>query len=267
MKFEGPELIKIKRNPKVGYFGLVSYTKSVTVLTCQLGAKGGFNTGITEDEERYFEKALDLKPNELTKHSKWWGETFNVEHPFRLFNDKKTEIVLDNPLNQLKYKVLLAHTDVANSEIGRSKPGILFYIDDEELKAKEELKTLNFELEGMKLILSLTGEEKKGALRLFGKSGLDLMSDDVASAHLMQEMKKNPKTFFDIITDKEIKGKMFVQELVERKLIKRSGNYYVHGDDTIANSTEECVQFFNNPKNQSVKLSLEGKLKKSKKTE
>mgnify|MGYP000996367177 CR=1 FL=1 len=70
---------------------------------------------------------------------------------------------------------------------------------------QDNTKTLNFELEGMKLILSLTGEEKKGALRLFGKSGLDLMSDDVASAHLMQEMKKNPKTFFDIITDKEIK--------------------------------------------------------------
>ncbi|NCX29356.1 MAG: hypothetical protein EBX20_12000, partial [Rhodobacterales bacterium] len=65
MKFEGPKSVKIKKCPKVGYFGLVSYPKSVTTIGCQLGSKGGYNTGLTEDEERYFEKALDLQPNQL----------------------------------------------------------------------------------------------------------------------------------------------------------------------------------------------------------
>jgi len=58
---------------------------------------------------------------------------------------------------------------------------------------------------------------------------------------------------------------MFIYELLERKLLKRTGNYFIHNEDTIANSTDECVQYFNDPKNQSVKLALETKLKKSKK--
>lgn len=265
MKFEGPSEVKIKKSPKVGYFGIISYPKSVTTIGCQLDLKGGFKSGLTEEEERYYEKELNLQPNQLSKHSKWWGDVFNVEYPIRLNNTKTTELVLDNSINQLKYKVLLAHSDVANSDADKNKPGVSFYIVDEEAKAKEELKTLNFELEGMKYVLGLTSEEKKGALRLFGKSGLDEMSDDISSAQLMQEMKKDPKKFFDIVTDKELKTKMFIYELLERKLLKRTGNYFIHNEDTIANSTDECVQYFNNPKNQSVKLALETKLKKSKK--
>lgn len=265
MKFEGPKSVKIKKCPKVGYFGLVSYPKSVTTIGCQLGSKGGYNTGLTEDEERYYEKALDLQPNQLNKHSKWWGDVFNVEYAIRLNNTKTTELIMDNPVNQLKYKVLLAHTDVANSELEKSKPGVQFFIDDEELKAKEELKTLNFELEGMKLIIGFTPDEKKGALRLFGKIGLDTMSEDVASSYLMQEMKRDPKKFFDIVTDKEMKTKMFISELSERKILTRTGNMFKYGDDIIANSTPECVEYLNDPKNQSVRLALETKLKKHKK--
>jgi len=260
-----PTVIKIKRNPKAGYFGLFAYPKSVTTLSCQISKTGGFNTGLTEDEERFYEKALDLKPNELNKHSKWWGEVFNVIYAIRLFNTKTTELVLDNPVNQLKYKVLLAHSDVALNELERNRPGIMFYIDDEEAKAKSELKTLNFELEGMKLILSLNPDETKGALRLFGKAGLDLMSTSTAQAQLMQEMKKDPKKFFEIMTDDDLKNKMFIQELVEKKILTRKGNYYFNGDDRIAGSTEECVSYLKDINNQTLKLSFETRLKKGKK--
>ncbi len=268
MEFQGPELVKIRRNPKVGYFGIVSYPNSVTTICCQIGNKGAYNTGLSPEEEAYYESKLSsigVKPGDLGKHSKWW-EYFNTElGGIRLFNTKATELMLDNEINQLKYKVLLANDKVAKSEIERNKPGIQFYIDDEEAKAKDELKTLNFELEGMKLILELTPEEVKGSLRLFGKAGLDLMSTSTSQAQLMQEMKKNPKNFFDIMKDKDLSTKMFVQELVERKLITRKGNYYIHGDDTIANTTNEAVEYFNDSKNQSVKLALETRLKKLKK--
>jgi len=263
-KFEGPESIEIKRNPKVGYFGLVSYPKSTTTLSCQIG-KRGYNTGLNPEEETYYEKKLDLKPGELSKNSKWWGEVFNVDHAIRLFNTKTTQLFLDDPISQLRYKVLLAHTDVANSELERTKPGIVFYIDDKEAKAKEELKAINFELEGMKLILSLTPDEVRGTLRLFGKPSTDLMSTDVCQAQLMQEMKKNPKMFFDIITDKELKNKIFIYELLEKKVLTRKGNSIKYGDDTIANSINEASEWINDIKNQSTVLALQTKLKKTKK--
>lgn len=265
MEFNGPEVVKIKRCAKPGYFGISAYPKSVTVLSCQINSKGGYNTGLTPEEERFYENELNLKPQELNKNSKAFWEKFNDENSIRLFNNKTTEIVLDNPINQIKYKILLAHSDVANSEIEKNKPGVTFYIHDEEARAKVELQTLNFELEGMKLILGLTPEEVKGSLRLFGKNGTDLMSADSAQLQLMQEMKKDPKNFFNVITDKELRTKIFIYELLERKLLTRKANSIKYGDDTIASSINECVEYFNDIKNQTERLTLESKLKKLKK--
>ncbi len=264
VKFSGPQLVKIKRVAKAGYFGIASYAKSVTVLSCQL-SKSGFRTGLTPEEETYYEQQLNLKPGELGRHSKWWGETFNTNTPIRLKNTKTNELILDNPLAQIKYKVMLEHDKIAKSEIEKNLPGKVFFIDDEEAKSKAELAVTNFKYEGMKLVFKMTPEQKKSALRLFGKKGLDTITEDMSSAQLMQEMEKDPKQFFDIMTDKEIETKGFIHELLEKSLIKRKGNTYTHGEDIIANSTEEAVTFFNDMKNQTVKQSLQSRLAKLKK--
>lgn len=263
MKFEGPEMVKIKNAMKAGYFGISSYAKSVTTLGCEL-SKTGFKTGLTPDEEAYYETELALKPGELNKHSKWWDK-FNEEHPIRLHNTKTTELILDNPINQLKYKALLASSKVANSEIEKKKPNILFYIDDGEAKAKSEIELFNYEFEGMGLIHKMSPEEKRSTLRLFGKKGTDTISEMVMNAALVLELKKDPKEFVETISDKDVAIKALILELVEKKLLTRKGNYYLHGDDTIANSTDECVEYFNDIKNQSVKLTLTSRLNKLKK--
>ncbi len=264
IEFDGPKVVKVKRTGRAGVFGLLSYEKSTTTLGCEI-AKSGFNTGLTKEEETYFEDKLNLKPGELSKHSKWWNEVFNTEHNLRFKNTKTNELILDNPINQLKYKVLLANTKVANSELEKNKPGIVFYIDNVEAKAKAEIQQLNFELEGMKLIVKATPDEKKSFLRLFGKIGIEDMSDDNLSSQLYLELKKDPKNFFDIMTDKELRVKAFIKELEEYKLIRRTGNYYKHNDDTIATSTDEAVAYFNDIKHQDVKLVLETSLTKIKK--
>jgi hypothetical protein len=73
---------------------------------------------------------------------------------------------------------------------------------------------------GYKLITKLTPEEKKGALRLLGtikESGVtvDDMTEDMASNQLFIALEKDPKNFFDIMTDKELKTKAWIYELVE----------------------------------------------------
>lgn len=266
MKFEGPEVVKIKNAAKTGYFGISSYAKSVTTLGCEMSHKGGyFKTGLTEDEERYYEEQLKLEKGMLNKHSKWWSEVFNVVHPIRLNRTKSTELILDNPINQLKYRALLENSKVANSEIEKSRPNIEFFIDDGEAKAKSENELFNYEFEGMGAIHKMSPEEKRGNLRLFGKKGVDTVSEGMLNAQLVLELKKDPKLFVETISDKDVITKAFIQELIEKHLIKRKGNYYLHGEDTIANSTEECVEYFNDIKNQSVKLTLTTRLNKLKK--
>lgn len=262
-KFTGPESIKIRRIPKAGYFGISAYAKSITTLGCELG-KAGFKTGLTPELETYYEGALELKKGELNKNSKWWSNVFNVEHPIRLNNTKVTEILLDTAIDQLKYYALLASSKVANSEIEKG-PRTIFYIDNAEAKAKAEIETFNYKYEGAGLIHKMTPEEKRTNLRLFGKSGLDTMSENVLNSQLMGELEKNPKLFVEILQDKDLATKGLIKELVEKNILKRKGNYYMHGDDTIANSTEECVEYLNDKKNQSVRLILVSRLNKGKK--
>lgn len=259
-----PKVIKIRSVNRPGFFGISSYGNAVTVIGAEL-SKRGHNTGLTKEDEEYFEKELKLEKGTLSSHSKWWDEVFNTQYSIRLKRSKSNELILDTPINELKYKVLLGSSKVANSEIEKNNPTCEFYIDDEESKAKVELESLSFEFEGMKLIFKMTPEEKRGSLKLFGKAGTDLMSESIAEMQLSQELKRNPKQFFDILTDKDLKTKVFVKELEEYGIIDRKNGTYNYGDDTIGLNLEETVSYLNNLKNQSIKLTLENRLKKVKK--
>lgn len=258
------KVIKIKRIPKVGYFGITSYPKSVTVLGCEIDGKtGAFKTGLSAEEQEYFEKELNLKPGELGKHSKYWN-LFNSEHPIRLQNTKSTEIVLDNPINLLKEKILKASSKVANSEIERT-PGAIFYIDNVEAKAKADLESFNYEFEGMGILLKLLPEEKRSALRLFGKTGVDNLSETMLNVELGKKLKEDPKRFLETMSDKDSKTKGLLQEMIEKNILKRKGSYYIHGEDTIGHSTDEAVAWLNDPKHSDIRKVLESRLSKAKK--
>lgn len=264
MEFKGPKEVVIKRVPRAGYFGLTAYPKSTTTLGCEL-SKNGFKTGLTAEEELYYEEQLGLKKGELSKHSKWWSDVFNVEYAPRLNNTKETKLILDDIINQLRYKVLNASSKVANSEIAKKEPFVDFYIVDEEAKAKAESIVFDYEWEAMELVLKLSPEEKRSSLRLFGKRGVDELSEAMLKSELTKELKKDPKAFCDTLKDKQLKTRMLVEELIEYRILKRNGNYYNNGDDTIASSTDEAIDFFEDLKNQSVVLAMQTRLKKAKK--
>ena len=259
--FDGPEVVKVKSVSRAGFFGISSYVRSVTTLGCEI-SKSGYKTGLSPVEEGYYESVLNLKPGELNRHSKWWSEVFNVTTPIRLHNTKTTELVLDNPINQIKYKVMLEQSKIANSEIEKKQPNVIFFIADDEAKAKSELETFSYEFEGSGLIHKLAPEEKRSTLRLFGKKGLDTMSETMLNAQLYGELKKDPKAFCETVQDKDSKIKGLIEELLEKKLLTRKGNHFYHGDDLIGHSTEDCVGYFNDIKNQPVKLALQTKLSK-----
>jgi hypothetical protein len=262
--YKGPKEVIVKRVSRPGYFGISSYPKSTTTLGAEI-TKNGFNTGLTADDEKYYEEALGLKPGELSRHSKWWTDVFNVEHGLKLFNTKSTTLVLDNPLNQIKYKVLNASSKVATSEIEKGNPNVEFYIVDEEAKALKESEQFDYEMESYELIFKLSPEKKRQALRLFGKTGVDSLSESMVKAELIKESKKDAKMFISILSNKKLETRLLVEELLDYRILTRKGNYFMNGDDVIANSTDEAVEYFEDLKNQSVVLALQTKLKKLKK--
>ena len=252
--------IVIKPIGKIKFSGLSSYSKATWVLSTELDASG-YKTGLTKEEETYYEELLGLPKGKLGRSSDWWGSL-----AIRLNMTKATEFPQEDLMNQIKYKVMLASSKVADSVMEKNKfPTAEFVIVDEEAVAKLEGINIDYEIEAYEEFLKTTSEEKRGMLKLFGKRGFDKSTDSLVKSTLGKILKENPKGFLDVIKDKKIKTRVFIEELLEAGIIKKKGNYFTNGDDPIGNSTDEVVLFFEDLKNQSVKMALTGKLKDYKK--
>ena len=257
--------ILIRMIPKQGFFfnkGLLSYDKSTTTFGVEISRDGRYKTGLTPKEQAEFEKELGLKEGTLAPSSEWWGD--NIE--FRFENTKPNRMLIDSPMSRLRYRVLLASSKVANSELDVKKsPNALFYIVDGEAKAKVETEQADYEFEAHDLIRSLSVDEKRAALRLFGRKGVDNMSENVVKAELLKEIRKDAKGFSSILKDKRLKTRLLAEELIDYGIISKNGYYFRNGDDTIASSTDELIDYLEDIKNQSVLLAMKNRLSKKKK--
>ena len=255
--------IIIKRIPKALFSGIGAYDKSTQSFGCEISGKDGrYKTGLTLEEEKDFEKRLNLPEGTLRPWSDWWGN--NIRFNFQ--NLKVNRMVIDSPKSELEYKVLLASSKIAKSELERHKsPSAIFYIVDDEIKAEVESASADAKFEAMELLLKLNAEEKRASLRLFGKKGVDKLSELVVKAELIKQMEKDPKGFSSIIGDKRLKVRMVAEELVDYGIINKHGHYYKNGDDTIASSTDELIDYLEDLKNQSVLLAMKNRLDKIKK--
>jgi hypothetical protein len=252
--------LRIKPILRQKFSGLSSYSRTVTPIegAC-LGANGLYMNGLTEEEEREFEKKLGLKEGTLSKKSPYWGTVLRL----RLNNDKDTPLtLLDTPEDIIRERVIRAHPRIANSILEKNKPSAEFYIDDPEATAAVEAIKIDQELEAMEAMIKTTIEEKRGLLRLYGKRDVYKMTESMVKTELAKKVKEDPIEFLSKANDKQLKTRMLIEELIEVGMIKRKGNYYYNGEDLIGSSTDEVVAYLSDIKNQSVKLNLETKLKK-----
>lgn len=253
----------VKRIPKAGFFGIASYDKSTITIGPELSMiDGAVKVKLSKEDQSSYEQRLRLKEGELSPFSTWWGENIEI----RLECTKPTKIILDDSaMSELKEKVLRSSSKVASSELERFKnPNAMFYIVDEEAKAKVETEKSDYEFEAYELLMKLSPEEKRASLRLFGKKGVDTLSENVIKNELLKQIKKDPKEFTSILKDKKLKIRLLTEELLDYSIITKNGHYYRNGDDTIASSTDELVDYFEDIKNQSVRLAMESRLKRKK---
>ena len=138
-------------------------------------------------------------------------------------------------------------------------------IIDEESDATLEAVDIDHELEASELFNDMPAEDKKSMLRLYGERKLDKVSPNLIKSSLFKHMKKDPIKFKKLATDKSLKVRVLLEDLLEAKVVTRNGNYFKNGDDPIGNSTDEVISYFEDPRNSSVKLALESKLKLGKK--
>ena len=251
------EIRSLNKN-KFGGLSLYPYS-SGTVLVPQL-TKAGFKTGLTKEEETLFEEALNLKKGELSRKSEFWS---GIESELRIKNKAILDLNLDSDF--LKYRWILENSKVCPATKDLSKyPNAEFVIVDEESEAAEDAKQINWEIKAFESFVELTEADKKGVLKIYGVKA-DSASIDMVNSKLHKFLKLDPKRFVQTIEDKNLKTKVLIEELLEYSIITKSKNFYKNGDDIIGASTDEVLEYLNNPKNSSLLANFKSRLEKAKK--
>ena len=217
---------------KVKFSGTYAYDGAYyTIEGAQLTKDGIYSTGLTTKEERELEEALSMKKGELSKsNSSFWGHCLEL----RLSKRKPTTLVFDfsNPIEYIKYKVLTNRNDIASNEAEMLKfPKAEFFIDDKEAKAQIEEKKIDLEFELMDKFNELSMSEKRGYLKLYGRTGVNDVSDKIVKTELWKEAQKDPKKFIAFTTDKDIQIRIDIQDMLETGVIFKKNNFYNFGQE------------------------------------
>jgi len=254
--------IVVKPVTRIKFSGVSAYSRTQIVIGTELdGETGLYKTGLTPKEVKEFEDALSLPKGTLNPKSDWWGSI-----TIRLNQDKPTYFTFSGAMDEIKYRVLRASSKVANSELDISKsPNVGFYIDDPEAKAAVESAMIDYELDAIEEFTKSSIETKRSLLRIFGKKGLDDMSETMIKAELYKKMKSDPKQFVEFATDPNMKVRALLEECIEKRVLVKKGPYYYNGEDMIGSSTDEVIAYLTDIKNQTAKLALENRVRKARK--
>jgi hypothetical protein len=244
------------------FSGQSYYNKTLTVIMgAQLSQNGLYKTGLSLADQEHFEKELNLTKGTLSaRNGEFWGDM-----EVRLRNDKLTIFNIVNAYDELKFRMLQQHDWIANTEHDvQGNSTARFYIYDPEAASKIEDAKMEFEFAAIEAFSNATVEERRGLLRVFGKKGVDLMSETMVKTELYKQVKSDPKEFIRLATAKDTPVRALIEALIEKSILKKKGTYFYNGEDLLGSSTDEVVSYLSDLKNQAVKLALEGKLKPKK---
>lgn len=249
----------IKPVVKAKFSGISSLPKSRTTFTgAELDKNGNYKTGLTKEEEAKFEEELGFPKGHLNKKNDlFWGHL-----EIRLDNTKPTVFTIESALDEIKLRVLMSKSKIALSELDVAKnPMAMFYIEDKEEKAKMIEKQADLELEALDKFSDMSADERKNTLKLYGLRGLDSISEKQIKATLYEKVKSDFSKFLGFINDKNIKTRILIEDLLEKNMLQRKGNYYVYEGESLGNSLDAVVEFFNDPRHQSIKIAANQDLK------
>jgi hypothetical protein len=209
------------------------------------------------DEKKYLAGVLDVDPDDRdwSKYvRRFWAELRIAVG----FSGKELEIGTDedgSPLNLLDfihYSFAKKHSLVADSEAEMLKdPRKRFFIMD----PRKEVKTKNNSVQTAKRadreFIKATEdlERMRNLLQVLGTVKVENFDTESIENMLYDIKQSTPKKFLEAALDENLDIRAEIASFLSSSTIQKMGTTLVHMNDTIANSEEEAIIFFKNPKN------------------
>lgn len=242
-------VVELKIKKKNPWAGLIKYRSCFDYIAPYFTRSGSIYTGLTPEDEKYFEKALGYADGHLARTSDFWT-TFCVKIGSRT-------LLLDDavPRQAMIIKFLTGHKRVATS-LDTMDAGKDYLLINREAEAIEQNKTNKLRRDAIKEFDKLSLEQMRQCLRLFGVRSDD-MSNELVESTLFNLVDKQPKKFFQKWVDNKTKDTEFlIEEAVAKCVIRKERTSYFYGTDMIADSMAEAIAYLDNKKNQDLKLSI-----------
>lgn len=239
--------LKIKKqNP---WAGLIKYKSCFDYIAPYYTRSGSIYTGLTPEEERYYEKALGYAEGHLSKSSDFWT-TFCVKVGSRT-------VLLDDsiPRQAMIIKFLSGHKRVATS-LDKLSAGKDYLLINREAEAVEANKQNKLRRDAIKEFDKLSLDQMRKCLRLFGVRA-EGMSNELVESTLFNLVDKQPKRFFEKWVDNKSKDTEFIlEEAIAKGVIRKDKTHYFYGSDMFADSLDDAIAYLDSKKNQDLKLSI-----------
>lgn len=224
-------------------------------------------------ELEWFEKTLNRNLNPfMPAETNWWRtgdrKLRNVE-----IVEGRLELDLNNPLDLLKYKILLANEDVIaeNKEVAKKfNTGRWdFIMRDAQTVENETAEEALLEANAFDLFNKLkdSKEEMIKALSVIYNKEIRPSTDIKAVTVLLnQEMKKDYKFFIEGMKDPHYDMKFLIRRLLSNRLIEYNHTYNKYSiEGEVIGNLNDMISYLVNPVNSETLINLETRLKMSEK--
>lgn len=242
-------VVELKIKKKNPWAGLIKYKSCYDYIAPYFTRSGSIYTGLTPEDEKYFEKALGFAEGTLAKNSDYWT-TFCVKIGSRT-------VLLDdsNPMHAMMIKFLTGHKRVATS-LDKMDAGKDYLLINREAEAIEQNKINKLRRDAIKEFDKLTIDQMRRCLRLFGVKS-DTMSNELVESTLFGMIDKDPKRFFIKWVDNKSKETEFMLEsAIAKGIIRKDKTQYYYGTEMFADSLQEAIAYLDSKKNQDLKISI-----------
>jgi hypothetical protein len=207
-------IVKLIKKEAEPWAGVKFYRNCSHFIGSYYTRSGRRHTGLEPEDADRLSKILgfDLKPE-----SSFW-DNFSIK-----IGSSKESVILDteDPYQELQYKFLKTHKDVANSlkDITPNKAYVLLH---EELEATEANKQARTKRKAFQEFDRMTPEEMRKALRLYGINASNSNTDMVENT-LFRLVEESPSKFIQLWVDNLNKETQFlIEEAVSKNVIRKT---------------------------------------------
>ena len=167
-------------------------------------------------------------------------------------------------INYIKYRFALIHPHVGtegNLPSGRHR----FYLVDPKKDVIDKNKLIQVRKDADREFIKLTDKEPKmdWVLRLMSNANPARLSKVQKENELFELKEKEPKKFFEIVTDKNLELKAEIEEMVEFGVLRKIGNLLIFIDEVLGDTMDDTIVYLKNKKNSGTLTILRAKLKEA----